>query len=98
MSDSSPGDVPRDEIRKILLEDWDPSNAVRFESSRLEYDGWIAPLWKLITSGGDEAQIIAFLREREAETMCFPGLGTQRLQRPARKLLALRRTPQSRLR
>ncbi len=82
----------RDRIRDILLMDWDPSNASRFEASRGEYDGCIEPLWSLIVSGEGEEAIVAFLLDGERDSMCFPGLDTRRLLRPARKLLALRNT------
>jgi hypothetical protein len=81
----------RDRIREILLADWDPTNASRSEAARGEYDSYIDPLWSLIDSGADEEIIVAFLRDRERESMCFPGLDTRRLLRPARKLLKLRR-------
>jgi len=41
----------------------------------------------LLRGGADEEAVVAFLREREAESMCFPSLGTQRLRRVARRLL-----------
>jgi hypothetical protein len=69
----------RDSIRQVLLNDWDPHNAARSEAAHGTYDQYIAPLWDLIQSGADEA-----------ETMCFPSLGTQRLRPVAQKLLALR--------
>ena len=81
----------RARIREILLNDWDPSNAARFEWSRGEYDGYIAPLSDLIQGGATEDEIVEFLHERERESMCFPSLGTARLRPVARKLLALRR-------
>ena len=76
-------------IRQILLQDWDPANASRSEAASGEYDGYIAPLRALLGSGADEEAVMAWLHEREQETMCFPSLGTERLRRPARKLLAL---------
>ena len=89
---TTPPPAVRDRIREILLSDWDPSNASRSEASRGEYDSYIDPLWSLIETGADEDAIVAFLRDRERESMCFPGLDTRRLLRPARKLLALRNT------
>jgi hypothetical protein len=79
-------------IREILLTDWDPANAGRFEAARGEYDGYIEPLRDLIQSGADEEAIVSYLHEREQETMCFPSLGTRRLVPVARKLLGLRDT------
>lgn len=76
-------------IRAVLLRDWDPANASRAEAAGGEYDGYIAPLRALLTSGANEEAVVAWLHEREQESMCFPSLGTERLRRPARKLLAL---------
>jgi hypothetical protein len=81
----------RDSIRQVLLDDWDPHNAARSEAAHGTYDQYIAPLWDLIQSGADQAAVVEFLHEREKETMCFPSLGTQRLRRPAQKLLALKK-------
>ena len=89
MPEHAQDSIPRDAIRDVLLRYWDPHNVARNEASHHEYDRLIEPLWQLI-QGGDEASIIRFLREREAESMCFPSLGTRRLKLPAGKLLALR--------
>ena len=78
----------RDRLRQILLDDWDPSSAVRFEHAHGEYDAYIEPLGTLIRGGGGEDEVVQFLHERERESMCFPGLDTRRLVRVARKLLA----------
>jgi hypothetical protein len=80
----------RDRIRAILLNDWDPHDAQRTDAAHHTYDGYISPLANLIRSSADEDAIIAFLKEREAETMCFPALGTRRLANVAKKLIALR--------
>lgn len=85
-------DPIRLQIREILLADWDPSNAGRFEAARGEYDREIDPLYELIHSGAGEEAIIDHLFAREREIMCFPGLGKERLRRVARKLLKLRST------
>jgi hypothetical protein len=84
------GPFLQDRIREILLSDWDPSNASRFESARHEYDAYLPALADLIRSGANEDQIIAFLKERESEIMCFPALGSSHLKRIAEKLAALR--------
>ena len=79
-----------DQIRQILLNDWDPHNAARLPEASGTYDTYIEPLCSLIRSGGDEDTVVAWLHEREKESMCFPSLGTARLRPVARKLLALR--------
>ena len=82
----------RDRIRQVLLEDWDPSNAARFEAARHEYDAYLSPLADLIRSGADEETVVHFLKERESEILCFPAIGASHLKRVARKLIALRET------
>ena len=79
----------RSRVREVLLSDWDPHNAGRIDAARHTYDHYLDPLIDLLRSGAGEEAVIAFLREREHETMCFPSLGTARLKRPAQKLLAL---------
>ena len=83
-------DPIREQIRAILINDWDPHDAQRTEAARHTYDGYIGPIADLVRGGGDEDAVIAFLKEREAETMCFPSLGTRRLHGVAKKLVALR--------
>lgn len=82
----------RDRIRKVFLDDWDPTNASRSPYASGEYDSYIDPLIKLMSQDADEEAVIDFLREKERECMCFPGLDTQRLRPVARKLLALHAT------
>ncbi len=80
----------RDKVRKVFMEDWDPTNASRSEYASGEYDSYIDPMINLLSQGADEEAVIDFLREKERECMCFPGLDTQRLRPVARKLLALK--------
>ena len=82
----------RDRIRQVLLDDWDPCNAARFEAARQEYDAYLSPLADLIRSGADEEAVVRFLKERESEILCFPAVGASHLKRVARKLIALRET------
>jgi hypothetical protein len=79
-----------DDVRQILLNDWDPHDVARRPEAHGAYDVYIQPLIRLIESGADEQAIADFLKQREAETMCCPGLGTQRLRIVARKLVSLR--------
>jgi hypothetical protein len=82
----------RDRIREVLLAQWDPSNAARFDAARGEYDAYLPPLADLIRSGADEDAVIDFLKAREAESMCFPAAGRSHLKLVARKLVSLRET------
>lgn len=82
-------DSVRLQIRQILLADWDPSNASRFDAAEGEYDSEIEPILRLIQSRAGEEAIMDHLYAREREIMCFPGLGKERLRGVARKLLQL---------
>lgn len=77
-------------IRRVLLEDWDPHDAGSRPEAHGTYDTYLAPLAALIREGTDAETLVEFLHERERESMCFPSLGTRRLQPVARKLLQLR--------
>lgn len=85
-----PVDSAYEAIRKILLENWDPHNASQNPAAHHTYDGYIPAILELIRSNADEEVLVDFLHQREAESMCFPSLGTRRLLPVARKLLALR--------
>ena len=82
-----PHDAAKDRLREVLLQDWDPSNAARFEAARGEYDSYLDPLMELIGQGADERQVVQYLHDRELESMCFPPAGTSHLHRVARKLI-----------
>lgn len=76
-------------LRDILLNDWDPHNAARVPAAAETYNLYIEPLAAFLGGGADEAQVVDWLHEREKESLCMPSLGTQRLNRIARKLIAL---------
>ena len=80
-------DPLRSRIREILLCDWDPSNAARFESASGEYDSYVDPIAEMLARGADEEAIVAYLYDVEQYVMCFPSLDTRRLRPVARKLL-----------
>ena len=80
----------REDVRSILLNDWDPHNIASRSENSHTYDGYITPLLDLIDAGADEDALVDFLKQREAESSCFPSLNTRRLVPIARKLLVLR--------
>jgi hypothetical protein len=79
----------RPRIRDVLLNDWDPHDAARSSAAAGTYDAYIPPLYDLMRGGADEEAVVAFLRDRERESMCFPSLDTRRLRPVAQKLLSL---------
>ena len=81
----------RSRVREIFVRDWDPHDAARNVAAHATYDGYIDPLLALLRrDDADEAAVVHFLKEREAESMCFPAAGSGHLRRVALKLLALR--------
>jgi hypothetical protein len=83
-------------LRDILLHEWDPHDVGRRldvygESARFRYDTYLQPLMDLVAGGADEEGVMAYLAEREGESMCFPGLGRERLRGVARKVIAVLR-------
>jgi hypothetical protein len=84
----------QDNIRKILIDHWDPHNVAQRPEAHGTYDVFIPRLIELIQSGAGEEAIVDYLKEREAETMCFPGLGRERLRIAAKKLAGLRESGQ----
>lgn len=76
-----------DRVRRILIEDWDPHEVIDRPHAHGTYDAWVEPLLALLATGPTEDAVIAWLHERECETMCFPSLGTERLRRVAGKLV-----------
>jgi hypothetical protein len=78
----------RSRVRRVLLDDWDPHNAAHAPAAHGTYDTYIDPLVGLVRAGAGEDEVVEFLHERERESMCFPSLGTGRLRRVARRVLA----------
>ena len=74
-------------VRQILLEDWDPHDALRRPEAHGAYDAYVAPLLVLLAAGANEDVVMDWLADRERETMCFPSLGRERLRRVARRLI-----------
>jgi hypothetical protein len=89
VSEARSDDVTRARVREIFLADWDPHDAARNVAAHGTYDGYITPLLDLLRAGADEDAIVHFLKEREAESMCFPAAGSGHLRRVARKLMAV---------
>jgi len=77
--------------REVLLRNWDPHDvAKRLDvygpSAVYRYDTYIEPLLELLRSGANDYPLMTFLIDRQAESMCFPGLERERLRRVARVL------------
>jgi hypothetical protein len=51
----------RCEIRRVFLEVWDPIRISDEPNAQDEYDGYIGPVFELLTAGGSDKQIIDHL-------------------------------------
>lgn len=93
--------MSRDALREVLLTEWDPHDVGRKldlygNAARTRYDTYLQPLIDLVFSGADDETVIAYLTEREAESMCFPpspSLARTRLARAARLIRSAALTP-----
>ncbi|NTX71008.1 hypothetical protein FCH31_16510 [Lelliottia amnigena] len=51
-----------EEIKKILLHEWDPIGVKTFVEADDEYDMYINPIYEMLLSGKDEVDIYNYLR------------------------------------
>lgn len=94
---SSESSVPGrfEAVREVLLSQWDPHDVMRRvelwgDAARMRYDRYVTDLLALADADADVSAVAAYLKEREAESMCFPGSASgadARLQRVAGQIL-----------
>lgn len=77
--------------REVLLRNWDPDDVVKRldvygPSAVYRYETYIEPLFEILRPGASDDALMTFLIDRQAESMCFPGLVRERLRRVARVL------------
>ena len=51
----------RREIRRVFLKVWDPIGIRDEPNAQDEYDGYIGPVYELLTTGGSDEQIVEYL-------------------------------------
>jgi hypothetical protein len=78
----------QDSIRQILYHDWDPIG-VSGTAPKDEYDGYIAPVYRILAGTRSEDELVESLYRTETETMGLTAGSRDRLRKIARKLLAL---------
>jgi hypothetical protein len=59
----------RAEIRRVLLEVWDPIGVRNVPQAQDEYDGCLYEIFRLLTTGGTDDQIIDYLWKQATEHM-----------------------------
>ena len=79
----------QENIRQVLLHDWDPIGVQDAPEAQDEYDGYVGGVYRLLTSGASEKQVIDHLWHIETDAMGLSGLDPGKLAPVARKLRAL---------
>ena len=64
--------IARPEIRRVLLEVWDPIGVKDEPRAQDEYDSYIGQIYGLLVKGASEQEIIEFLYHVETEQMGLP--------------------------
>ena len=76
------------QIRRILLEDWDPIGVADVPEAQNEYDGYVGGLYRLLAEGAPPPAVAAHLAGLEGDQMGLPSSAAARLG-VASKLCAL---------
>ncbi len=63
------GEVIYQEIRSVLLHDWDPIGVGDVPSAQDEYDSYVRPVYRLLAGGATDKQLIDYLYKTETKTM-----------------------------
>jgi len=77
-----------DQVRDVLLRDWDPIGVCDIPGAADEYDSYIPEICALMRSGSDAQALAAHLLELATGMACRPDL--QRAAQAAEALLRLR--------
>jgi hypothetical protein len=76
------------EVRRILLEEWDPIGISEFPGAQDEYDAYVLGVSKMICSGKSDEQLYGHLHWIECERMGLDG-NEVRTRNVAMKLASL---------
>ena len=82
-----------DEIRNVLLREWDPIGVIDIPEAQDEYDSYIGGVYGLLASRASAAQVAEHLRKIEFEQMGLGRATVELLLPVAEKLVALDVTP-----
>jgi hypothetical protein len=56
-------------IRQTLMQYWDPIGVAGVPGAQDEYDSYIGPVYRLLSSGASDAELVDYLYKTETETM-----------------------------
>src|SRR5512143_1516524 len=88
MSDAQIGKEVQSSIRQILLDEWDPLGAKGIAAD--EYDVYIGPLYRLLSSGASAIEVAEYLASVERDQMAISAAPPTALLGPAEALCRLR--------
>ncbi len=77
-------------IARVLLHDWDPIGVSGTPAAHDEYNSYGGGIYRLLSSGASEYQIIRHLNNLETTSMGLSAGNSEQLKDVARKLLALK--------
>jgi hypothetical protein len=63
------GEEIQQAIRQALMQHWDPIGVSDRPAAHDEYDSYIGPVYRLLSSGASDAELIDYLYKTETETM-----------------------------
>ena len=75
-----------DDIRQVLLNDWDPLNVGELSTCADEYDCCIGGIYRLLVTRSTAEEIAEHLAEREKDHFGYEGVTAETLLPVARKL------------
>jgi hypothetical protein len=79
----------RDAIRQVLFNEWDPIGVNNNPEHVGEYDSYIAPVYRLLSTDSPEEEIIGLLYRTEKDKMGVLSATPEQLRPIAQKLLGL---------
>jgi hypothetical protein len=82
----------REQIRRVLLVDWDPIGIKGVAAAVDEYDQYVEPVARLLAGESPAARIASYLTEIETDMMGLTA-NKARARRVGEKLTALGRVP-----
>lgn len=80
-----------DQVRCILLEDWDPLGVGGMPALSDEYDFVLGKVMSGLATASDRDEVVCMLEELERDFLCLPEPRPDLCRRAAEELFALRR-------
>ena len=74
------------QIRRVLLEEWDPIGVLDEPLAQNEYDGYLGGVYGLLERNASEAKIVNHLRFTETVNMGMQGQSEEKLLAVAKSL------------